>query len=94
MQKLGKNNEQSLRYLKTDGPTNGPRDEQGRLLSTPSGKPRVQNWEDPYCCFEEKRPKRSENTFFGHLITYNQELGFLSEKQSSSYSVPYCTLQS
>ena len=38
--KFEKNNEQSLRYLKTDhGRTNG----QGRLLRTPSGKPGVQN---------------------------------------------------
>ena len=43
--KVEKNNERYLRYLKTDhGQTNGPRTNgQGRLLRTPSGKPRVQN---------------------------------------------------
>ena len=37
--KLGKTNEQPLRYLKTDGQTEG----QGLLLRTPSGKLRVQD---------------------------------------------------
>ena len=37
--KLEKTNERSLRYLKTDGPTDHG---QGRLLRTPLGKPRVQ----------------------------------------------------
>ena len=41
--KLEKTNEQSLRYLKTDGHTDGRTDGQGRLLRTPSGKPGVQN---------------------------------------------------
>ena len=37
--KLEKTNEQSLRYLKTDGHTDGP---QGQILRTPTGKPEVQ----------------------------------------------------
>ena len=40
--KLEKTNEQSLRYLKTDGHTHGRTHGQGRLLRTPSGKPGVQ----------------------------------------------------
>ena len=57
--KLEKNNEWSLRYLKTDhGRTNGPRTNgQGRLLRTPSGKPGVQNIfakNDCPCSFENR----------------------------------------
>ena len=40
MQKFGKTNERSPRYLKTDEWTT---DIQGRLLRTPSGEPGVQN---------------------------------------------------
>ena len=44
MQKIRKTKELSLRYLKTDQRTDGPRTNgQGRLLRTPSGKPGVQN---------------------------------------------------
>ena len=42
--KLEKNNKRSLRYSKTDRRTTDQRtDGQGRLLRTPSGKPKVQN---------------------------------------------------
>ena len=40
MQKLEKNNEQSLRYLKTNRRTT---DRQGRLIRTPSEEPGIQN---------------------------------------------------
>ena len=39
---LEKNNEWSLIYLKTDTPTDGHTDGQGRLLRTPLAKPGVQ----------------------------------------------------
>ena len=44
MQSLRKTNER-LQYIQrqTDGPTDKPTDKQGRLLWTPTGKPRVQN---------------------------------------------------
>ena len=41
--KLEKTNEQSPRYLKTDGLTDGQTDGQGRLLWTQTGKPGIQN---------------------------------------------------
>ena len=41
--KIEKTYERSLRYLKTDGPTDEPTDVKGRLLRTPLGKPGVQN---------------------------------------------------
>ena len=41
--KLEKTNQRSLRYLKTDTHTDGRTHWHGRLLRTPSGKPRLQN---------------------------------------------------
>ena len=43
MQNFRKNNERSLRYLKTDEQTDRRIDEQKRLLWNPSGEPRVKN---------------------------------------------------
>ena len=70
MQKLEKNNERSLRYLKTDQRRDGPRTtDQRRLLRTPSGKPGVQ-----YKIIVTEDPKSILDSQFSEMQHYGYEM--------------------
>ena len=77
-----KNNERSLRYLKTDKQTDRRVDEQGRLLWTPTGKHGIQRSETFDERFLRKWPKPSIlhplNDDFPHIFHHIQMMNCIA----------------